>query len=175
MVGTPSGPPPEPVGIVGRMTPGRLSHAIYGGIIVTAAIVADWGHVEEGAEVIGLLIVTGIVLFVAHTYSALIVGETDEAGIAPPRQLMRTARDEVSVVYAVAVPVVLFLLAELEVIGLTTAFRLSVGFMMVFLFTIGFAHARGAGRSAWASTVMGLMGTAFGLIVVVLESLLERR
>ena len=173
MAGTPSDPPGEPVGRVGRMTPVRLSHAIYGGIIVTAAIVAEWGHVEEASEVIGLLIVTGIVLFLAHTYSALIVGETDEAEIAPARQLMRTARDEVSVVFAVAVPVVLFLLAELEVIGLKTAFRLSVGFMLVFLFTIGFAHSRGAGRSAWVSVALGLVGTALGLFVVVLESLLD--
>jgi hypothetical protein len=36
------------------MTPERLTHAIYGGIIVTAAIVAEWGHVEEASEVIGL-------------------------------------------------------------------------------------------------------------------------
>lgn len=166
-------PPPEPVGVPGQMTPERLSHAIYGGIIVTAALVAEWGHVEEGAEVVGLLIVTGIVLFLAHTYSALIVGDTDEAGLTPPQRLVRTARDEASVVLAVTVPVVLFLLAELEVIGLTTAFRLSVGFMLVFLFAIGFEHARRAGRSPWASVGLGLVGTAFGLFVVVLESLLD--
>ena len=65
---------------------------------------------------------------------------------------------------------VLFLLAELEVIGLNTAFRLSVGFMLVFLFVIGFAHARGAGRSTGVSVVLGLVGTALGLVVVFLES-----
>jgi hypothetical protein len=173
MPGTTGDPPQEPIGTVGGLTPERLSHGIYGGIIVTAALVAEWGHVEEAAEVIGLLVVTGIVLFLAHTYSALVVWEGDEEEVAPLRQLVRTVRDEVSVVFAVAVPVVLFLLAELEVIGLTTAFRLSVGFMMVFLFAIGFAHARGAGRSAWLSAVLGLVGTAFGLIVVVLESLLD--
>ncbi len=173
MAETPNDPPGKPVGIVGRMTPGQLSHAIYGGIVVTAALVAEWGHVEEATEVIALLIVTGIVLFFAHTYSALIVGETDEAGISPPQQLMRTVRDEVSVVFEVAVPVVLFVLAELDVIGLNTAFRLSVGFMLVFLFVIGFAHARGAGRSALASVGLGLVGTALGLVVVFLESLLD--
>jgi hypothetical protein len=43
--------------------------------------------------------------------------------------------------------------------------------MMMFLFALGFA--RGTGRSAWASAALGLVGTAFGLIVVVLESVLD--
>ncbi len=173
MAETPSETPPDRAGLMGSLRPERVAHAIYGGIIVTAAIVAEWGHVEEGAEVVGLLIVTGLVLFLAHTYSALVAGETGEVGIAPQRQVLRTIRDEASVVFAVAVPVILFLLAEFEVIGLDAAFRLSVGFMLVFLFAVGFLHARGAGRPALTSTALGLVGSAFGLIVIVLESLLD--
>lgn len=48
----------------------RLSHAIYGTIIVTALLVTLQDHGFTAAEVLSAIVATGVALFFAHIYSS---------------------------------------------------------------------------------------------------------
>ncbi len=54
----------------------RLSHALYGLIIVTATLGAEKAHISEVFDAISLLLATALVLLLAHTYSAVMAERT---------------------------------------------------------------------------------------------------
>lgn len=151
----------------------RLSHALYGLIIVTATLVAEQSHVTEPANALGLLLGTAVVLLLAHTYSAAMAERTVEGhGLGSVGRRL-VVEDNLPVLVAIIVPALLFILAGAGVMTLQTAYRASVGFSLVALFALGLYEGRAASRGWLPSVVSGAGAAAIGVIVVAVEAFFE--
>jgi len=146
----------------------RFSHGLYGAIIITAELVLEQEHTDDALEVIGVLVGTGLVLLLAHSYSGIIARRAD--GVRHrPREFVKLVVDELPVLTSLVLPLALFTLAELDVITTRTAFRISIWTTIGFLFVIGFLESLRIGRGRLASFALGLIGAAIGVFVILLE------
>ena len=151
----------------------RLNHALYGLIIVTATLVAERDHVEDASSAIALLLGTALVLLIAHTYSSLMAARAVGGGALGIAGRRLVALNNLPVLFAIAVPVVLFLLAGFDVITMAAAYRLSIAFSLAALFGLGVYEGRAASMS-WPKTVVsGLVAGSIGVLVVFIETLLH--
>lgn len=82
----------------------RLSHALYGLIIITATLVAERAHVEEVGEALALLLTTALVLVLAHTYSAFMAERAVEGRPLTAVATRLVVADNLPVVSAIVVP-----------------------------------------------------------------------
>lgn len=151
----------------------RLSHALYGLIIVTATLVAEQGHVTEAGDALGLLLGTALVLLLAHTYSSVVAERTVEGGSLGSLGRRMVVEDNLPVLLAIAFPAVLFLLAGADVMALATAYTASIAFSLVALFALGLYEGRVASLNWYHSILSGAAAGAIGLIVVAVEAFFE--
>jgi hypothetical protein len=147
----------------------RSAHAIYGLIIITSTLVADRLVSEDPLQSLALVWGAGIVLLLAHVYSAAVA----EAG-GRGRWLNHAERhllivDNVPVLAALIAPTVLLLAAELGIMELRAALDLAVLFSIGALFVVGAFQARRQGASLGVQMTLGLMGGIIGAAVVLLE------
>ena len=148
----------------------RASHALYGLIIVTATLVAEKDHVDDAADAIGLLVGTGLVLLLAHTYTAVVAARAVEGhslGIAGRRLVVL---DNIPVALAIVGPIVLFIVAWLDGISLRTAYVVSITLSVVLLFLLGLYQGRTAGETWTRSIITGAAAAAIGLVVIGFEA-----
>ena len=151
----------------------RLSHALYGLIIVTAALGAERAHIEEASEALFLLLSTAIVLVLAHTYTAA-VAERAVSGATLGKLGRRTVIvDNTPVLSAVVVPAILFTLAGTDVITLETAYTAAIAFSLAVLFGVGLYEGRRASMGWIHSMLSGTVAGAIGVIVVAVEALFD--
>lgn len=151
----------------------RLSHALYGLIIVTATLVAEQSHVTEVSDALGLLLGTALVLLLAHTYSAAMAERTVEGGNLGGFGRRMIVEDNLPVLLAVVVPVVLFLFAGADVIALGTAYSAAIVFSLMALFGVGVYEGRVASLGWFHSLLSGTAAGAIGVIVVLVEAYFE--
>lgn len=150
----------------------RLSHALYGLIIITATLVAEEEHVNEASHALGLVLGTALVLLLAHTYSAMMaerIVKADQLGVIGRRMVIR---DNVPVLFAIVVPAALFILSWLGVMSLQTADTTSIVFSLVALFGLGIYEGRIASMNWGRSTFSGVAAAGIGVIVVMVEAFL---
>ena len=145
----------------------RIAREIYGTVLfLTLLVVLDEDQTSPG-DAIGILLSTGVVFWLAHTY-AYAVPRIATAGRIHPN-VLRTAREEMGVLAAVVVPVVPLSLAALQVVseevGFVAAFWLSFAAMGVYIVREG----RIAGLT-WGRTlrIAAVLLTA-GLLLLLLE------
>jgi len=147
----------------------RLSHALYGLIIVTATLGAEKAHITEVVDALGLLLATALVLLLAHTYSA-VMAERAVAGASLGSIGRRmVVADNVPVLSAVVVPAILFTLAGADVMTLQTAFTAAIAFSLTALFGVGLYEGRRASMGWIRSLLSGTAAGAIGVIVVGVE------
>jgi len=151
----------------------RLSHALYGLIIVTATLVAEQGHVTEVVDALGLLLGTAAVLLLAHTYSAAMAERTTKGHSLGSVGRRLVVEYNLPVLLAIVVPALLFILAGVGVIALQTAYAASIVFSLVTLFGLGLYEGRTASMSWPHSIVSGAAAGTIGLIVVAVEAFFE--
>ena len=151
----------------------RLSHALYGLIIVTATLVAEQSHITEPSDALGLLIGTAVVLLLAHTYSAVMAERTVEGGSLGSLGRRMVVEDNLPVLLAVVVPATLFVLAWADVMALSDAYTASIVFSLVALFGLGLYEGRIASLSWVHSVLSGLAAGGIGVIVVLVEAFFE--
>lgn len=152
----------------------RLSHALYGLIIVTATLVAERIHVTEPLHALGLLMGTAVVLLLAHTYSAVIATRTVEGRPLGSAGRRLVVLDNLPVLFAVIIPAVLFLLAAAEVMTLRTAYTASIAFSVASLFALGLYEGRTTASMGWAGSILsGAAAGAIGIVVVAVEAFFE--
>ena len=151
----------------------RLSHALYGLIIVTATLVAEQGHVTEVVDAMGLLLGTALVLLLAHTYSAVMAERTVEGHSLGTATRWLVVKDNLPVLIAVVVPAVLFLLAGADLITLQRAYAGAIVFSLLALFGLGLYEGRTASLGWTHSVLSGAAAGAIGLIVVAVEAFFE--
>jgi len=151
----------------------RLSHALYGLIIVTATLVAEQLHITEVGEAMGLLLGTALVLLLAHTYSAVLAERTVEGHSLGSVGRQVVFKDNLPVLLAIVVPALLFILAGIGLITLQTAYTAAITFSLLALFGLGLYEGRTALMSWPKSLASGAAAGAIGLVVVFVEAFFE--
>lgn len=151
----------------------RLSHALYGLIIVTATLVAEQMHVTEVSDALGLLFGTALVLVLAHTYSSVMARRTIEGHSLGKAERKLVMKDNLPVVLAIIVPAALFLLAGMDLITLNAAYVTAIVFSLLSLFGLGIYEGRLASLAWVHSLLSGLAAGTIGLIVVAFEAFFE--
>lgn len=147
----------------------RSAHAIYGLIIITSALVADREHVDDPLTALGVVWGAGVVLLLAHLYSAF-VGEAGTRG----RLLSHAERhlliaDNVPVLWSIVTPTVLFTLAALGVMDLALAIDISIIAAVLGLLVVGVLQSRQSGATVSTQVAIGFIGVVVGVAVIVLE------
>jgi hypothetical protein len=150
-----------------------LSHALYGLIIVTAALVAEKMHVTEVVDALGLLLGTALVLMMAHTYSSVMADRAVEGHSLGKAARRLVVRDNVPVLGAIVVPAILFLLSGTDLMTLQTAYAASIVFSLLSLFGLGLYEGRTASMGWARSLLSGATAGAIGLVVVAFEAFFE--
>lgn len=150
----------------------RSAHAIYGLIIITSALMADREHVDDPATALMVVWGAGLVLLLAHVYSAF-VGEAGSKG----RMLSYSERhlliaDNVPVLWSIVTPTLLFTLAGLGLVDLHVAIDLSIAAAVLGLFVVGVIQARRSGATPAMQAGIGIIGVVVGALVIVLEVVL---
>ena len=151
----------------------RLSHALYGLIIVTATLVAEKEHIEEAAEALAILASVTLVLLLAHTYSAWLAEQVVETGHLGKIGRHMVVKDNLPLALAVLVPALLFGLAGLGLVALQTAYVISIVFSLLALIGLGIYQGRAAAMGWRHTVVSGGAAAAIGLVVIALEALFE--
>jgi hypothetical protein len=151
----------------------RLAHALYGLIIVTATLVAERAHVTEVVDALGLLLGTGLVLLLAHTYSSVMAERAVEGHNLGSLGRRIVVEDNLPVLLAIAAPGLLFILAGLGVMSLNTAYTAAIVFSLAALFGLGLYEGRTASMSWSQSLISGAAAGAIGLVVVAFEAFFE--
>ena len=147
----------------------RSSHAIYGLIIITAALVADREGAEDALTSLLVLWGAGLVLILAHVYSAIVAEVGAEGHWLSHAERHVLIVDNIPVLAAVVVPSILFLVAGLGLIGLDLAIDLSIVLSVAALFALGAYQARRSGASLGVQLGIGALGGAVGIVVIALE------
>lgn len=150
----------------------RSSHAIYGLIIITSALVADREAMEDALASLLLLWGAGLVLIVAHVYSAIVAEVGAEGAWLTHAQRHVLIIDNIPVLAAVVVPSMLILASGLGAIDLKTALDLSIVLSLAALFALGAYQARRSGATLQVQLGIGALGGVVGAFVVALEVLL---
>ncbi|MEA2009279.1 MAG: hypothetical protein U9N78_01085 [Actinomycetota bacterium] len=151
----------------------RVSHAVYGLIIVTATLVAEMDHVDEALHALGLVLGTGLVLLLAHTYSALAAERIVQARRLSVAGRKMVVWSNLPVLLAIIVPALLFSLAWFEFVSLQTAYITSIGFSLLALFGLGVYIGRIASMNWALSLLAGATSGAIGVLVVLVEALFD--
>lgn len=151
----------------------RLSHALYGLIIVTATLVAEQEHVDEASHALGLVLGTGLILLLAHTYSAIVAERVAASAALGSTRRRAIIRDNLPVVLAIIVPASLFALAWLGVVPLQAAYVASIAFSVLALFGLGVYEGRIESMGWRLSILSGIAAGTIGVFVVLLEALLD--
>lgn len=151
----------------------RLSHALYGLIIVTATLMAERNHVTEVGDALGLLLGTALVLVLAHTYSSVMAERAIEGHSLGSVGRRMVVEDNVPVLIAIVAPAVFFVLAGLDVIKLSNAYTASIVVSLVALFGLGLYEGRTASMGWWPSIRSGAAAGAIGVVVVAFEAFFE--
>jgi len=151
----------------------RLSHALYGLIIVTATLMAERRHVTEVSDALGLLLGTALVLLLAHTYSAVMAERAVEGHNLSSVGRRIVVEDNVPVLIAIVAPAVLFVLAGADVMSLPDAYTASIVVSLVALFGLGLYEGRTASMDWWPSILSGAAAGAIGVFVVAFEAFFE--
>lgn len=151
----------------------RLSHALYGLIIVTATLVAEQGHVTEVLDALGLLLGTALVLVLAHTYSAAMAQRTIGGRSLGSVGRRVVVEDNLPVLLAIVIPALLFVLAGLDAMTLQTAYTSSIAFSLAALFGLGLYEGRTASMTWPYAVLSGAAAGTIGLIVIAVEAFFE--
>lgn len=150
----------------------RFAHAMYGLIIITAVLVAEAEHVTDAVDALLIVLGTGLVLLLAHTYVAVVAERTLLKHRLESNKRIEVLIDNVPVLIAVLAPSLLFIAAEAGAIEIETAFTWAIAFTVVALYAIGVLEGRRIGYSWARSLLVGLGGAFIGAVIIMVESLL---
>ncbi len=151
----------------------RFARAIYGTIIITALLLPLEDHGATADEVVGAVLGSAFVLFLAHAYATSL-----GRGVATRRatrlsDLGAILVDNLPLLFAAVAPALIFVLAAAGAISLHTAFRAGIGYGIVSLFALGFIFGRMAHHRLSDGLVRGFGAAGLGAAIILLEAALE--
>src|SRR6266516_501583 len=143
----------------------NASRAIYGTIVATALIAATSAH-EDNPGRIGLtVLVTLLVFWLAHVYSAFLEHGLRQEQLAAAH-LRATMAGEFAMVEAPGLSVAILFVGALSWVDDRLAINVALANGIVQLFLWGAAVARRLGRAWPAALVAGLVNAGFGVVIV---------
>ena len=148
----------------------RLSHAVYGLILLTAGVGELSAHDEDPAIAAALILGGAIVLVIAHSYSAFVANMATHDELPPSSARVKNGLDQLTLAIPAAVAIGIMLLAEADVIGLGAAYTVTIALSLVALFVLGVLIGNHRRWPLPATIVLGLVTAAVGGVVVAVEA-----
>ncbi len=149
-----------------------IAGEIYGTIVYLTILVLLEEDRTTPRDIIGILLATGFVFWLAHVYAFLIPRIASDGGLRV-RGVVETARDQIGILVAVAIPVTPLLLAELGVLSDRAGYRVATAAGLAALAAFSLREARAAGlawpRALALSGVLLLAGVGLLLLEVSLH------
>ncbi len=149
-------------------------HGVYGLVLVTALIAIGEDY-DNDAEVLGYVVGTMIVFWLAHVYAGLVAsGSHPELGAQSfSRRLAHSARHSIGMLVAMLPPAFLLLLGVIGLLGEDAAYDAALLTGLLVLGLIGWANARRNGRR-WPLQILGALSTiSLGALVMLLSVLVH--
>jgi hypothetical protein len=157
---------PSPRALPSGELRGRTDYAgaVYGSLLAASVIAASGVHeTHPRLSLIVLLMVTGIVFWVAHVY-AHVAGEREAGGDVTWRQVRQVGRHEWSIVEAAALPALAVLVSPW--LGTGENAWLALGVAVAQQVTWAALGARRAGASTRQIVAEALVNLVLGLVIV---------
>lgn len=147
-----------------------IAGAIYGTIVVMATIVAGGANEGVGAwELAVAVVVTTIVLGLAHLYAELVAGGIHRQRSLTTAERALVWRREVAIPLAAGLPVAVLVLGAADVVDESAAVWIALGIGLATLGVQGLRYAR-VERLSTARTIASVgLNLALGLIMVALK------
>lgn len=148
--------------------------SVYGTVLVSGMIVASAGHGATALKVFVTVFVTVFVFWAAHVYAGTIAGHGAGTGRASLATSFKGAlRRSLGFLTSALPPSVVLLLGALEIVDDTIAIWVALWLGVVILGALGFIVFALRGDS-WPVRILGSLGTAaFGIVMIVLKSLVH--
>lgn len=134
-------------------------------------LVAEAAHITDPVEALLIVLGTGLVLLLAHTYVAVVAERTLLKHQLGSRERVDVLLDNLPVLIGVAGPSLLFIATWAGAIGIETAFRWAIAFSLVTLYGIGVLEGRRMGYTWPRSQLVGLSGALIGGAIIAIEAL----
>lgn len=149
-------------------------HGVYGLVLVTALIAIGEDYAND-AEVLGYVVGTMLVFWLAHVYAGLVAaGSHPELGRTSfGHRLGHSARHSAGMLVAMLPPAFLLLLGVVGLVGEDEAYDAALLTGLIVLGLIGWANARRNGRR-WPLQILGALATiSLGALVMLLSVLVH--
>jgi len=148
----------------------NVDGAIFGTITAAAVIAASAAHDATIGSVVIVTVVTVVVFWLAHVYGLVVEGHLEEgrSGLAAVGEAMI---DELPVLEAPAPSVLLLFVGLIGVLDADTAVLAALWMAVAQLVIWGAAAGRRHGRSWRAAAVSGAISGTFGLVIILLKTL----
>jgi hypothetical protein len=126
----------------------RVAGEIYGTIVYLTLLVLLEEDRTTPRDIIGILLATGFVFWLAHVYAFLIPRIAADGGLRV-QGVVETARDQIGILGAVAIPLVPLVLAALGLLSDRAGYRAAIAAGLAALAAFSLREARAAGLP-WA-------------------------
>jgi hypothetical protein len=152
----------------------RSEHAIYGTVLVSALTAVGW-RFETDSEVLGFLIGTVFVFWIAHVYSDVIARPMSSGHwiASVTEAVKRSARHSIGMLLAMLLPAFFLLLAVVHVLDEYLAYYLALWVGVLILAVLGYLNSRARGSRWPARIASSLVTAAFGLFIIWLSALVH--
>jgi hypothetical protein len=152
----------------------RSEHTIYGTVLVSAVTAVGW-RFETDEEVLGFLVGTVIVFWIAHLYAGVIARPMSPGPWwgSVRHAIGHAARNSVGMLIAMLLPALVLLTAVFGWVDEYVAYYIALWLGVAILAVLGFLNSARRGSSWPARIVGGLVTSAFGLVIIWLSALVH--
>lgn len=149
----------------------RLAHAIYGLIVLTAAV-GELRALEEDFGTAAVVIAGAfVILVIAHGYSQAVANAATHEG-RPTLEFMRAnAIDQLAIAVPAAVAIVVLAISQTSLLSLSAAYNIVVVGAIAVLAAAGIAIGVHHGLSLGRTLGLGAANMAVGSLIVWIEAL----
>jgi hypothetical protein len=148
----------------------RLAHAIYGLIVLTAAV-GELRALEEDLHTAAVVLAgTFVVLIIAHGYSQMVANTATHARVPNREFMLATTLDQLAIGLPAALAIAVLALSETSLMSLSTAYNIVVAGSITVLAAVGILIGRHHALSWSRSIGFGVANLAVGTVVVSIEA-----
>jgi zona occludens toxin (predicted ATPase) len=157
--------------VVGRR---NVAGFVYGAVLAVAVVTAvSSDHSARAAFVLGGVLITAIVFWLAHTYAVTLQNRLSRSGRSVWADARAAAMHEATLLEAAILPSVPLLLAALDVLQRDTGILLAQLVGLAELFVSGYAVARVLEQPQLKAIASGGFCLALGAVLILLKAALH--
>jgi len=152
---------------------GRVSGGVYGTIVAAAVVAAIGPKDVDDVYIIAAMVVTSLVFYAAHVFSAILAASMQLGHSLAPRERRAIAAREWPMLTAVVPLAVPLALGAVGVIDSAFAAWVAMGVAVVVLGAWGLRIGMLEERGPWRSFVLSMCTASFGLFLVVMKAVVS--